>query len=463
MNTNSWLKVLPQELITPTFINAKYEDILNLCDSEHANICQDPLFWWLKIKHELKKHEDHEYNLFILLREAIELQQWYYLNAAVTHYDGNDDNIYDLFYRYAFAINNLEIMKKYARKNIGGLLENIDDADKFINIIKYGYYTFAEYCNFIDQIITDIKPSVYDTLIKIKLPVRNHPNRYLFLQLIRKYIGMASNRVERKHDIRVFRDIIWIYQFQISDYQDFYNFIFDHYEINSIESDVYKVIYEIIYGDNVDESNIFIHDNAKKFQENYSDDMILGLIYYNQGNITLEMINHINGLLRYDMNLEINEHLFKMDFSNRMMVATIAGFYAASIKYPLARDPFSRFAISLSIQHLQLILKTLDDDLFHYFIWKFFLLWWVMNNSYQELVVVCSENIPKLNILINDHRFDEKCVKIFFLTNADKRIKSNIDSIVVLRNRKFRKYMRRLDYQIIPDNKEEHQYILITK
>ena len=66
------------------------------------------------------------------------------------YYDGDDEKIYNIFYSYSFAINHLQLMKKYAHKNIGNLLENIDDAR---NIIRYGYYTLAEYTDFIDHLI----------------------------------------------------------------------------------------------------------------------------------------------------------------------------------------------------------------------------------------------------------------------------------------------------------------------
>lgn len=181
----------------------------------------------------------------------------------MANYKGENENILDLFFRYGFAINNIEIMIKYAQTDKGDLLANINSTSKLDKIITSGYFTFAEYYNMIEQLITLKNNQQLAYLRSLPLPIRKlSTNTHLFERLIKRYIGISANSSQMKQDLLVFDNLVAIYTNIVSDREHLYNFIYDNYEISDLNSNIYGRI----LGLTEDLENIFISDNLKIFK-----------------------------------------------------------------------------------------------------------------------------------------------------------------------------------------------------
>ena len=267
-------KGIPIEINEHILLELPYESIIDTCKSLEINICEDINFWWKKINYELNLYNQPFYDLYQLLREALQMNQYNYFEATIKFSQSDDELIHDLFFKYAFIIDDIDLMKQYAKTNDHGLVEiysqlteedeqlmaalfNMDyegilnqilknketvymldieetqfiqqNKDKFLsssygkiaNIIQYGYFTLDDYYQLLDNVLRNTNYDMLRYLLYLGFPLSNHPRRKIFNKLIDKYIDA---------DEHIILSLIDIYIKWIANYNELQIFIHQNYE-----------------------------------------------------------------------------------------------------------------------------------------------------------------------------------------------------------------------------------------
>lgn len=239
------------------FLDQSYKDITNACESRFTDVCDNNQFWWEKMEYEIKKYNAEFYTLYEFLVEALEVKHYKYFPAAIENYRGDDSLIYNLFFKYGFATDNIEIMKKYAKTNHHGLFkayQNINNENykgsKIVNIINEGYFTYDEYYQVLSSALENNDIDVVELLYytedynhPFQLPVRDHPRREIFNKLILRFIGVSRDIETSNIDLKKFARLVQLYVGVISSRRYLFNLIFDTYEIKTLDKRIYNIIY----------------------------------------------------------------------------------------------------------------------------------------------------------------------------------------------------------------------------
>lgn len=439
----SYFSQLPPEVYRHRFIKQlSYEELINLCKSEHVNFCDDLLLWKEKMEYEIKIYNSELYGLHEFLREALLKKHYYYFKAALKYYAQEaveDERLALIFRQYGYMIDDMNIMKKYSTTNDHGLDEaysSITQKDKKLyqkflhlretgslteyhvdqmnttpyikisNIIKNGYFSIDEYYRIIslslkEKNITTLK---FLAIWSIVFPIKFHPRSNIFDKLIWKYIGFAKKGSEKYRDQEKFQLLFIIYAAQISSPYNLYNLIHNTYEVNSINYAVISLIFPL----SLKKTKTWIFDDIESFRKEFVNNKVQTLLKYN------ELASYNNSLI---MNYLIN----KVKNSNKDDI--LLQFLAE--KY-------------LSIQQLEQILLNLKDESYFEFLKHFII------SQIPTDYNVDAQNIYKFEMLINDSRFEkitpEITINILTRISAKPNL-TNHDLCVFLRQPRIYKYL----------------------
>ena len=254
----SYLAWLPSDIYEHIFMLISYEDIINVCREGTINICNKKhlSLWWKKVNYEIDESGLYFFDLYKLLEDSLDLKQWFYFEAAMKHYKENDERIWDLFSRYGYAINKINIIKKCSK-----LIGNQSDMS---NLHQEKYYLFKDFYQAVYKALRGRYLHELRVLSssKYSLPIRYHSDKYLFNKLIIRYMGIDAKFKARKTDVEKFELLINIYTNTVASQRDLYELIGTTYYTHTINTHIQLMI----YGEKNKYLRMWIDDNLKMFK-----------------------------------------------------------------------------------------------------------------------------------------------------------------------------------------------------
>lgn len=246
----TYFELLPRDINWDIALNLTYEEVMNSCDV--IKICDNPDFWWKKLNYELDKYKGPYYDMYQFVYESLYMGRYNYFKGAIKNYKAGDERIKDLFFRYGFAVDDMDIMRQYTKKKHRGLYEKYKNKQEYSRVLMNGYYTFTEFYKFIslalkrgelERILADIK--------LIDLPIRYHPRRKIFNKLIFRYIGVSNSynihpfmMPSNSDDIHTFMTLRFIYTQKVASSNEMYNLLFETYFLSTLDYGIFRELYD---------------------------------------------------------------------------------------------------------------------------------------------------------------------------------------------------------------------------
>lgn len=427
--------------------NLSYEDIINSCQSEVFPYCDDLTLWYDKIKFEM---DYYDYDLHEFLRQALEMRQYYYLEAALK-FESNDINIMNILFKYGFITDNIAIMKQYAKENVGGLYKTykrINDTDrkwveereeyetididkyksnnyiKIYVIIKRGYFILNDYYDMLSLVLKKNDLNTLYFLSEINLPTRIHPRYIIFNKLILRYIGYHPNQFKRKKELHLFKHLKSLYVLKLSSRKNLYNLIFDTYIIEDINKQICQEIYSTY-------KDPYFYD--RKYGKIWIFDDLSAFIEISTRNN--EVLNKHNSDLIYN-NGKIIEYIIDKSSEGTYFIIFLAN-------------------ANLNLIQFDKVVGNVNDSFLVFMIYYLKSLIGIKQRSFT---------LQKLNILIQNEQFvslNIKILQVFFEIEKVYGIKYDYDIIVFLKQPLVARYMK--ENNIIYTINYNEQTIIISK
>lgn len=418
---------LPSEINTGILVQLSYEEIKDTCLTQDLNLCDDVNFWWEKVKYEL---ENNAINLEILLREATELRQYEYLKATLANYHDNDTRVFKVLFNYGFIIDNIEILRKYAQTQQHDLIQqyslinSYDDEiyedtlhgeitkhttynwkyteseniylntayGKIQQIIKHGYYTLNELYKLISLSLENNKLNVLKLIIAINLPLPSHPRRNIFDKLILRYIGLSRNPEYHAQDTLKFGLLVSLYVKIIINEHSLYNLIYNNYNIESIDSKMYRIIYSPL-------TEVFAQSTLVAIRHDKKQPDVIWLLDL----VNKFQIKHVQYCLnRYQW--KGRSKFLQLIYDNGKIMNHLITQY-------ITRTPYeeSKFIIrflanaNLSINQFKACMKNMNNEQLEYFVENFLLP--------DNLIAKIDDITQKTKLILEDKRFPVNKIK----------------------------------------------------
>lgn len=442
---NNYFELLPEEIRWDISLLSTYDEILNSCEAHIVEVCNNPDFWWRKLNFEIHNHNITGYDVYQFLYETLYMNRYKYFEGALKNYNLNEDKVIHLFFCYGFAIDNINIMKKYATTDRHNLYKAYKNNQDYSDILLNGYYTLDELYKIIElalqrdalnEIVSYIRPHIKSNSDSI-LPIRYHPRRHIFDKLILRYIGIDTDQ-----DIINFQVLIYIYTEIVASKKELYNLIFKTYHISTINFHIFSKIYKDFEGTFLRRYGVDKRYGYIKMLETedisidvsgiqYDDDFGVAIVITDSLNY-FKISRDINYTTNYDLvynNGKIIDYLINTNLSEEL--PTIIEYLA---KY------------KLSISQFKQCIQKFNEDEFNKFVYLFMVYYNATGDRYISGEIYDVHYFKKMEILMNNDMLSYETIKRICKQLHDKNMLFVRDKYIFLRDINVRRIIRQLKY-----------------